>query len=155
MKNALLHRQAGLSFFKKGQSILEIVIYMVILGVIAVAGSIGYSIYLQDANGSACSQQLTQLDIADKAYCATYNVTTVAGFPSYTSPSTSFTAYLDGKTINASGGIQCPAGGTYTPPTQFENTATTTPSYPNCNLGVPGQFSGTRFHSLTLIPAAP
>ena len=152
MNNALLHRQAGLSFLKKGQSILEIVIYMVILGVIAVAGSIGYSIYLQDANGSACTQQLTQLDIADKAYCATYNVTTTASFPSYATPTSSFTAFLDGKTINASGGFACPAGGSYVAPTGFANGSTTTPGYPTCTLGVHGQFTGTRFHSLTIVP---
>jgi Tfp pilus assembly protein PilE len=149
MKNSLLHRQAGLSL-KKGQSILEIVIYMVILGVIAVAGSIGYSVYLQDANGSACTQQLSTLDVADKAYCATYNVTSTASYPSYSAPTASFTAFLDGKAVNVAGGLQCPAGGTYAAPAAAENANTITPGFPTCSLASQSQFSGTRFHSLTV-----
>ena len=150
MKNTL-HRQAGPSFFKKGQSILEIVIYMVILGVIAVAGSIGYSVYLQDANGSACTQQLSTLDVADKAYCATYNVTTTAGYPAYGAGQTSsFTAFLDGKVVNTD--LKCPAGGTYAAPAAAANANTITPGFPTCTQAALPAFSGTRFHSLTQNP---
>jgi hypothetical protein len=162
MKSALL-RQAGLRS-KKGQSILEIVIYMVILGVIALAGSIGYSVYLTDANGSACNTQLNQLDVADKSYCATYNITPLNGaLPTYVAgdpATTEVQAFLGGRIINGAAAnagseanITCPAGGVYAPPAGFA--ATNDPDYPKCSLGVAGgAFAGTRFHSIDIVAAA-
>jgi hypothetical protein len=139
---------------RDGQSILEIVIYMVILGVISLAGSIGYSVYLQDANGSACTVQLNRLDVAEKAYCVIHNVTLTANIPTYAggTDTSELEAFLGNLTINSTqtNGFACPAGGTYLAPTSFV-AGTTEPVYPTCSLSTNPQFVGTRFHSITTL----
>ncbi len=146
---ALRHRRE-----KAGQSLLEIVIYMAIVGIIAVSGALGYSVYLLDSNGSACTLQLNQLDIADKSYCATYGVTSATKLPNYTGDATTtrLEAFLDNKVVNgslsSSNSLSCPAGGTYVAPTTLTGNI---PGYPTCTIAAEPQFSGTRFHSITVL----
>jgi prepilin-type N-terminal cleavage/methylation domain-containing protein len=149
-----------------GFTLIELTVVMAVLGILLAAGLYGFNQYIENANGSVCTQQLGDISRAVNSVVAIQNVINPANNPPPAAittipwnpapgPGLDIAPYLGNRTVNGGGvnTVTCPAGGTYAAPAGWQGT-TNQPQDPTCNFPAlnPGKFLNTRLHSLQPSP---